>query len=188
MPGRQPPHLALRSPGAGRDRDVPVPEVERLPRPGDHIGLHTAHHRQRRSGRGRLALAKGAPTRTSYRPNGCQKPDSSMPPAALHPFHEQGRPLADPDAHGGQATAAVGAFEPPHQGDQEPGSGAAQRVTEGDGAAVGVHDVRVEAEVADACDRLGGERLVELDGVEVVDGPAAAARGPCGWPAPARSP
>ena len=42
-------------------------------------------------------------------------------------------------------------------------------MTDGDGAPVDVDPFWVEAHLAHAWDRLGGERLVELDQVELVD-------------------
>jgi hypothetical protein len=47
-------------------------------------------------------------------------------------------------------------------------------VTDGDGAAVDVHDVVGDAEVAHGGDTDGGERLVELEQVDVADALAGA--------------
>ena len=58
------------------------------------------------------------------------------------------------------------------------GAGHAERVAEGDGAAVDVELVPRDAElVADGHD-LRGERLVDLDEVDVVDGHAGPRRAP----------
>ena len=54
------------------------------------------------------------------------------------------------------------------------GAGHAERVADGDGAAVDVELVEVDAQVAVARDDLRGERLVDLDQVDVVDGHAGA--------------
>jgi hypothetical protein len=52
------------------------------------------------------------------------------------------------------------------------GAGGAEGVADGDGAAVGVDLGGVEAELTDAVEALAGEGLVELDGVDLVDGEA----------------
>ena len=57
------------------------------------------------------------------------------------------------------------------------GAGHAERVAEGDAAATGVELVPADAEVLGRRDDLGGERLVDLDEVDVVDGHAGAAEG-----------
>ena len=51
----------------------------------------------------------------------------------------------------------------------EAGAGAAERVAEGDRAAVDVEPLLVDAELADAGEDLGGEGLVELDQVDLVE-------------------
>ena len=56
----------------------------------------------------------------------------------------------------------------------EPGPGGAERVAQGDRAAVAVHDLRVQPSSRMHGQRLGGERLVELDGAEVADAEAGA--------------
>ena len=66
----------------------------------------------------------------------------------------------------------------------------AERMAERDGAAVGI-DVRGvvgNAELAQHRQRLAGERLVELDDVEVAWARGRAARRACAWPAPGRCP
>ena len=57
---------------------------------------------------------------------------------------------------------------------RDPGAGHAERVPEGDRAAVDVELVDVDAELAVGRDHLRGERLVDLDEVDVVDRHAGA--------------
>ena len=92
-----------------------------------------------------------------------------VPGPPLDALQQHGRALADADAHGGEADLGVFAFHPAEQGDGDPGAGGPERVAQGDRAAVAVHDLRVEAEPAHAGQGLGRERLVELDGAEVID-------------------
>ena len=72
------------------------------------------------------------------------------------PPHKRGQPerLAAP-AHGVQ------------QGDHEPAARGPDRVAEADARPVDVGDLAVEAEVALAGEVLGGERLVDLEQLEV---------------------
>lgn len=49
-----------------------------------------------------------------------------------------------------------------------PCAAAAQRMTDGDGATVRIHDFRIEfGPLSQAGQRLSGKRLIELDGIEV---------------------
>ena len=97
-------------------------------------------------------------------------------------------PLAHPDAHRGQAVAAAGPAQLVDQHRDQAAAAHPERMAERDRAAVDVDLGRVEAELVDADDRLRGERLVELDQVEVVDARSPPARAPCAWPGPARCP
>ena len=54
------------------------------------------------------------------------------------------------------------------QGRGQLGAGAAERMAEGDGAAVDVDDVRIEAEGLDDRQGLGGEGLVQLDQLDIL--------------------
>ena len=74
------------------------------------------------------------------------------------------------------------------EGGEDPGTGSAQRMPEGDGATVDVDPVGVELELTYAGQRLGGERLVELDEVEVGGGRGRLDPAPCVLPGPGRSP
>ena len=53
-------------------------------------------------------------------------------------------------------------------------AGGSQRVTDGDGPPIHVHALLVEPELAHARDGLRGERLVELDQVQLIDGESRA--------------
>ena len=74
------------------------------------------------------------------------------------------------------------------QGAGDAGAGHAEGVADGDGAAVDVQAVHVDAEVAVRGDHLGGEGLVDLDQVDVADGHSGAASAPAGWPRPGPRP
>src|SRR5438105_10815211 len=86
------------------------------------------------------------------------------------PLDDHGHALAAADAHRLEADRLVEGLEVVDQGAHDPGARHAERVPQGDGPAVGVELVLdVDAElVADGQD-LGGERLVELDDVDVGD-------------------
>ena len=63
----------------------------------------------------------------------------------IHPFDDRGDALADTDAHGGEAEAAAAFFHFVNKRRHDPGAAAAQRVAEGDGAAVDVELVEIDA-------------------------------------------
>src|SRR5664280_653553 len=116
-----------------------------------------------------------SPARATVRRNSLRSSRVSManspalPPAtlAVDPLHDRGDPLPYADAHRGQAIAAAGPGEAMNQRrDQTPTAGA-QWMTKGDGPAVHVHPRRVKAQLADAGDRLAGERLVEFDEIQI---------------------
>ena len=64
---------------------------------------------------------------------------------------------------------AAAAAQLADEGGGEAGAGAAEGVAEGDRAAVDVELLLVDAELAGAGEDLGGEGLVELDQVDVVE-------------------
>ena len=84
-------------------------------------------------------------------------------------FEDRRQALADADAHGGDAVPAAAAAQLADEGAGEAGAGAAERVAEGDRAAVDVELLLVDAELAGAGEDLGGEGLVELDQVDLVE-------------------
>ncbi|GAB1814494.1 hypothetical protein MUNTM_35330 [Mycobacterium sp. MUNTM1] len=69
-----------------------------------------------------------------------------------------------------QAVAAPDALEFVEHGGEQLGSGGAQRVTEGDRAAVGVDLLRVGLDLFEPGQNHRCERLVDLHGVDVLDG------------------
>src|SRR6185295_10155712 len=85
-----------------------------------------------------------------------------------------------PDSHAQRCdpVAAPPASQLPDQRRQDPGSGAAERVAEGDRAAVDVQPLLVDPELADAGEDLGGERLVDLDQVDLVEAQAGGVERP----------
>ena len=92
----------------------------------------------------------------------------------------RGEPRPEGEAGGGRAAAGAAR---PHFADErrgEAGTTATKRVSEGDGSAVDVDLGGVEPEFGDAGEGLGGERLVQLDEVEVVDRPAGPVEGLAG--------
>src|SRR5690606_10822619 len=75
-------------------------------------------------------------------------------------------------AHGDEAECLVLAFELVEHGAHEQGAGGADRVAEGDGPAVHVDLVAIDVEVPDELLGDHGERLVDLEQVDVVEGEA----------------
>ena len=92
--------------------------------------------------------------------------------AIVHPLHDRRDPLADADAHRREAVAAAGPAQLVDQHRDQAAAAHPERMAERDRAAVDVDLGRVEPELVDADERLGRERLVELDEVEVLDGDA----------------
>src|SRR5690242_15609288 len=91
-------------------------------------------------------------------------------PEDLNPLQRERDALADADAHGAERAPAAGGLELIERGDHQPAARSAQRMTERDRAAIGVHLFRVvgQTELAQHCERLGSESFVELDGVKVL--------------------
>src|SRR6476661_4582270 len=83
---------------------------------------------------------------------------------------DHGHALAAADAHRLDAERLVRLLEAVDQGGHDAGTGHAERVTEGDRPTVDVELVVGDAEVTGRRDDLGGERLVDLEQVDVVDG------------------
>ena len=96
--------------------------------------------------------------------------DDRDPVVTSHPLEQRGQPLAAADAHRLQAVAGVAAVHLAQQGRQDAPAGRAHRVAEGDARAVDVGPLEVavgEAPLAGHRQHLAGERLVELDQVDV---------------------
>src|SRR3954452_23096580 len=81
-------------------------------------------------------------------------------------FDDRRQALADADAHGGNAEAAAAVAELVGECADEARARAAERVADGDRAAVDVELLVGDAELAHAGDDLGGEGLVDLDQVD----------------------
>ena len=75
--------------------------------------------------------------------------------------------LADADAEGRQAVTAAAAAELVQERHDEPRAAHPERVAERDRAAVHVHALRIEAELANDDEALRRERLIQLDQVDV---------------------
>src|SRR5690606_26286208 len=96
-------------------------------------------------------------------------PLRSAAKAASSALDAHGNSHAAADAERDQSPAGVAAPHLVQQRDQHPRSGGADRVADGDRAAVHVHPLAVEAEILRDGAGLGRERLVRLDQVDVVD-------------------
>ena len=84
---------------------------------------------------------------------------------------QRGDALADADAHRGDRALAAARFQRVHRGQRQARAGRAERMPERDRAAVRVHVLGVvrQAELAQHREALGGERLVQLDHVDVAE-------------------
>ena len=58
------------------------------------------------------------------------------------------------------------------KGHEHPGAGRTDRVPEGDAAATDVQDILGDPEFLGVAEDLGGERLVELEEIDIVDCPS----------------
>src|SRR5262245_19039545 len=88
---------------------------------------------------------------------------------AVYPVDDRPDALANADAH---RREAITSSAPPQLVDkrrQDPRTRAAERVAERDRAAVDVDASAVEVLLTDALQRLGAERLIQLDEVHVAD-------------------
>src|SRR5919107_4411347 len=73
------------------------------------------------------------------------------------------------DAERGEAAAQVATLELVDERAEDHRAGGAERVTHGDRAAVDVGDLVADVQVAHEAHRDGGERLVDLEQVDVLD-------------------
>src|SRR5579872_1726479 len=89
-----------------------------------------------------------SPIRRPGRPRGCGGGVSAQP------LDHHGHALSATDAHGLEADRLVGVLEPVEERRHDAGSGHAEGVAEGDGAAVDVELVPLDAEVAGRGDDL----------------------------------
>ena len=94
--------------------------------------------------------------------------------SARRALEERRLALADADAQRREAVAAAAAAQLVRERDDEPGAAHAERMAERDRAAVDVHALLVEPELAHDGEALRGERLVQLDEVELAGRDAGA--------------
>src|SRR5215469_5440223 len=80
---------------------------------------------------------------------------------------QQRVPLTAAAAQRGRAEPAATAAQLVDEMQRDPGAGGAERMPDGNGPAVDVDDVRIDAEVSDRLKGDGRERLVDLDEVQV---------------------
>src|SRR5258708_40325165 len=105
----------------------------------------------------------------------------------LEAFDQGGVGHAAALAHGLEAVAAAGALKLVDQSGHQAGAAGAERVAEGDCAAVDIYFRKIGASLALPGDHYAGERLIDLDAIDVVDAQPGAvehfARGG-GWSRP----
>src|SRR5213080_1259052 len=118
--------------------------------------------RSPRGGRATVVRSGTAPCRAP--PRACERWGAGGPSSAEALEHHR-HALAAADAHGLQPEGAVLRLQTVEQRAGDAGAGHAERVADGDRAAVHVQLVDVDAQVAVARDDLRGEGLVDLDEV-----------------------
>src|SRR4029077_1291414 len=91
--------------------------------------------------------------------------------AVSGPLERQRDALPHADTERDQCAFASGLFQLMHRGQREAGAAHAERMSERDGAAIGVHMRRVigNTQQAQHRERLRGKSLVELDDFEIAD-------------------
>src|SRR5688500_250347 len=93
-----------------------------------------------------------------------------MPTPSGHPFDQRGGPEAATAAHGHQSVASIRPLQLEDRLGDEDATGASERVRECKGAAVDVDLLPGRLDLALPGKHVRGERLVDLDHVDVVDG------------------
>src|SRR4051812_6678326 len=109
------------------------------------------------------------PRGRSVAPNPSATSPGIRPPSRSQGLDEEGVALAATAAEGRRAQAAAAALELVEDGEREAGARHADRVAEGDGPTVDVDDVVGDAEIVHRRQPDGGERLVDLEQVDVAD-------------------
>src|SRR6266508_4180193 len=102
----------------------------------------------------------------------CSAPPATTadePPRSAEALDDHGHALAATDAHRFESERPVGGLQAVDESGHDAGARHAERVAKGDAAAVHVELVPIDAEVLGGRNDLGGERLVDLDEVDVVD-------------------
>ena len=125
-----------------------------------------------------IASAVGVIVPSTLASSAMPSPREATSSAALDGLEHRRQALADPDAHRRDPVAAAAAAELVQERGGEAGAGAAERVAEGDRAAVDVEALLVDSELADAGEHLRGEGLVQLDQVDLVELEAGGGEGP----------
>src|SRR5674536_221426 len=90
-----------------------------------------------------------------------------------HAFEDGRERLTPAEAEDGQAVAALPSLQLPDDRRRQPPAAGADGVAEGAGAAVDIDLVDVEAEGLDRDHRHHGEGLVDLEEVDIADGPVS---------------
>jgi hypothetical protein len=104
-------------------------------------------------------VAVGESVSTALAQDAARAADAPRPLA----FEDESEALAHSDAEGGDAHAAAPTGELVGGGPGEAGAGGAERVAEGDGAALRIEYRGIElGPLGDASEYLGGEGLVQL--------------------------
>ena len=154
-----------RRPARGRRtapaRPSPRAAAARRPRPARSAG----RPRGRPPSRAR-STRSGTDAAERRRPDAVSEPVEAT---SCRDADDQGVALAAATAERGRTGAAAAALELEREVQHDPGAGHADRVAQRDRAAVDVDLVVGDAELAGRRDADGGERLVELDQVEVGD-------------------
>ena len=112
--------------------------------------------------------------------SGDQAAPTRSSPRSVRPGHRHRSAAAK--AKGSQPTVAATAPQLVEERRQHPRAGCADRVAEGDGAAVDIDPIPVEAQRIAIGQHLGGERLVDLDQVEALEAQVELGRGASGRP------
>src|SRR3954470_8868115 len=94
----------------------------------------------------------------------------AKPSGSAEAFEDRRHTLAATDAHRLETERLVLELQPVDQRAGDARAGHAERVADGDRAAVHVEPLDVDAELLVRRDHLSGERLVDLDQVDVADG------------------
>src|SRR4029077_3284960 len=105
-------------------------------------------------------------TGTDY-PRFLLRPRDRALPSPAQALDDHRHALASADAHRLEADRLVRRLEAIEERRHDAGAGHPERVPEGDRTAVHIQLVPIDAEVPGARDHLGGERLVQLDEVNV---------------------
>ena len=102
------------------------------------------------------------------------KKAGGIPPAfrlikeeGLFSFENHGHALTAADAESSQTVLALATLHFVHQGNHDSGAGSADRMTEGDTAAVDVADLGVNAHFSDAADSLSGESFIQFKEIDI---------------------